>query len=171
MRAYPFAFAASLLASPAVAGPQEDAACITAKLSAGDVETIVNESLAGGSSEALSRVTPLLDVCGESGGWTARRRADAAAYAIGMLDRTLIGRRLAAATVDTGALDRWFARQSLEFRTTAFMGMGEAETNAVLGTLTDNEVPAATLEREGRIIGGYIAALVIIERIERGLEL
>ena len=171
MRLYPIALVALLLASPAVASAPEDAACVVGRLSAADVETIVDESLAGGSNQAVARLTPPLDACSEGRDWSSRRRADATAYAIGIVDRTVLGRRLAAKAIDTGALDRWFARQSVEFRTTAFMGMSEAEMTATFETLSDHEVPRATLERDGHMIGGYLAALVIIERIESGLEL
>ena len=169
MRRYPIAFIALLLASPAFAGPLEDANCIVGRLSATDVTTIVDESLAGGSNESIARISPPLDACSEGQSWTPRRRAEAAAYTIALVDRTTLGQRLATGRIDTGALDRWFTRQSAEFRTTAFMGLSEAATAAAFETLADHEVPAATLERDGRMIGGYLAALVIIERIERGL--
>jgi len=42
---------------------------------------------------------------------------------------------------------------------------------AVFETLSGHEVPAETLARDGQMIGAYLAALVIIERIERGLGL
>jgi hypothetical protein len=171
MRSYPFAFAALLLASPAVASPQEDAACIVARLSAADVATVVDESLTGGSTEIIARLTPPLNACSAGQDWTPDRRADATAYTIGVVGRTVLGRRLAARGVDSAALDRWFARQDLEFRTTAFMGMGEAALATVIQSLADHEVPAAKLESEGQMIGGYLAALVIMERIERGLGL
>ena len=169
MRAYSIAFAALFLASPALASPREDAACMVARLSAADVTTIVDESLAGGSNEAVARLTPPLAACSAGQNWTPRRRAEAAAYAIGLVDRTTLGQRLAAKGIDTGALDRWFGRQSLAFRTTAFMGMSEADMTTALETLAGHEVPAPTLERDGGMIGGYLAALVIMERIDRGL--
>lgn len=167
MRLYPIASAALLLASPALAGSREDAACIVGRLSAADLAAIVEESLAGGSSEALARLTPPLIACSEGQEWTPRRRADATGYAIGIVDRTILGQRLGARGVDSAVLDRWFARQSDAFRTTAFMGMGEAEMTIAFETLAGREVPVETLEREGATIGGYLAALVIIERIER----
>jgi hypothetical protein len=171
MRLYPIAFAALSLASPALAGPQEDAACIVARLSAADTETIVEESMAGESTQTLARLTPPLNACSEGRDWTPRRRADATAYAIGVVDRTLLKRRLAARVIDPDALDRWFARQGVEFRTTAFVGMSEAAMTEVFETLRDHEVPSATLDRDGPMIGAYLAALVIMERIERGLGL
>jgi hypothetical protein len=171
LRPHPIAFTVLFLASPALASPQEDAACIAGRLSAADVAAIVEESMAGGSSEALARITPPLNACSEGRDWTPSRRADAAAYTIGLVDRTSLGQRLAAKGIDPAALDRWFSRQDVEFRTTAFMGMSEAAMTTVFETLAGHEVPAATLEREGPMIGGYLAALVIIERIERGLGL
>jgi hypothetical protein len=171
MRRYPIAFIALLLASPALAGPREDATCIVGKLSDADVATIVAESTAGGSNEAVARLTPPLDVCSEGQNWTPRRRADAAGYAIGLVDSATLGQRLVAKGIDTAALDRWFIRQSLEFRTTAFLGMSEDAMTNVFETLADHEVPAATLERDGPLIGGYLAAHVIMERIERGIGL
>jgi hypothetical protein len=171
MRLYPIALTAMLLASPAFAGPREDATCIVARLSAVDAATIVDESMAGGSSEVLARMTPPLDACSEGQSWTPDRRARAIAYAIGIVDREGLGRRLAGRGIDTGALDRWFTRQGIEFRTTAFVGMSDGAMSAVFDTLADHEVPAAVLEREGPTIGGYLAALVIIERMERGLDM
>jgi hypothetical protein len=168
---YPIAIVALLLASPAFAASREDAICIVGRLSAADVASIVDESTAGGSNEAVARLVPLLDACSEGQNWTPRRRADAAAYAIGLMDAAILGQRLVAKGIDTDVLDRWFTRQSLEFRTTAFMGMSETAVNAAVETLADHEVPAATLERDGRMIGGYLAARVIMERIERGIGL
>jgi hypothetical protein len=169
MPLFPIAVTALLLAAPALATPGEDAACIVARFSAADATAIVEESIAGGSSEALARLRSPLDACSEGRNWTPARRANAAAYAIGLVDRTAFGRRLVAKGIDPAVLDRWFARQSDAFRTTAFMGMSEADMTATFETLAGREVPAETLEREGRLIGGYLAALVIIERIERGL--
>jgi len=169
MRLYPIAFAALLLASPGLAAPPEDSACIVARLSADDVTAIVENTLTGGSSEAVARITGPLNACSEGQDWEPRRRADAAAYTIGVLGRRVLGPRLAARGIDSAALDRWFARQSIEFRTTAFMGMSEAAMGAVYQTLAGREVPAEAMERDGGMIGGYLAALVIIERIDRGL--
>jgi hypothetical protein len=163
------ATAALLLASPALASPQEDAACVIARLSAADVSVIVDDSMAGGSDAILGRITGPLAACAEGRDWSADRRANAAAYTIGIVVRGVLHDRLGAQGIDTAALDRWFARQSVEFRTTAFTTMSEADLGAALGTLAGHEVPADAMERYAPMIGGYMSALMIIERIERGL--
>lgn len=169
MRLYPFAIMVLLLASPAAATPLEDATCLVGRLSAADVAVIVEQSMAGSSSEVVARIAGPLDACSAGQSWTPDRRAGAAAYSIGLVNRTTLGRRLGAKGIDPAALDRWFARQSDAFRTTAFMTMSETDMTTAYQTLADREVPAEMLDREGPMIGGYLAALVIIERIERGL--
>src|SRR4051812_30915301 len=119
MRLHAIALAASLFASPAFAGAPEDAACLIGRLSAADVAAIVDETVAGRSSGTVARLTGPLHQCSAGQDWTPDRSANASAYATGLMIRRGLHDRLVANGVDTGALDRWFARQSLEFRTTA----------------------------------------------------
>lgn len=168
-RLYPAALALLLLAAPAMATPQEDAACTVGRISAADISVIVDETLAGGSEATMDRIVGPLAACSEGQDWTPSRRANAAAYTIGIVVRAALHDRLGARGIDTAALDRWFARQSVEFRTTAFTTMNQADLEAAFGTLAGHEVPADAMERDGPTVGGYMSALMIIERIERGL--
>jgi len=170
MRLCSVAIAALLLASPAAAAPLEDATCLVGRLSPADVETIVGTTTAGGSTETLARLRGPLEAC-SAGNWSRDRQADAAAYAIGLVTRDTLRERLGASGVDAAALDRWFARQSDAFRTTAFVSMSDADMDAAFATLVGHEVSAEAMERNGRTIGGYVGALVIMERIGRGLGL
>jgi hypothetical protein len=168
-RLFPAALAFLSISAPALATPQEDAACIVGRISAADVSVIVDETLAGGSEATMDRIVGPLAACSEGQDWTPDRRASAAAYTIGLVVRGGLHDRLGARGIDTAALDRWFARQSVEFRTTAFMSMNQADLEATVGTLAGHEVPADAMERHGAIIGGYLSALMIVERIDRGL--
>jgi hypothetical protein len=171
MRLFPIAFAVLLLAAPALAGSREDATCVVGRLSAADMAAIVGETQAGNSRQTVAILTAPLAACSEAQEWTPQRRADAAAYAIGLVGRATLGPRLATRGIDSAALDRWFARQSDAFRTTAFTGMSEADMIAAFQTMAGREVPAETLESEGPMIGAYVASLVIIERLDHGLSL
>jgi hypothetical protein len=172
MRTYHLAVIAALfVASPALAGPREDAGCVVGRLSAADIAVIVDETLAGGSQATIGRLVGPIGICSEGQSWTPDRRANAAGYSIGIVVHRVLHDRLRAESIDTAALDRWFARQSIDFRTTAFTSMSQAELELAFATLAGREVTAEALERHGGIIGGYISALVIMERIERGLGL
>ena len=170
MRLYPAAIAALLLASPAAATPHEDATCLVGRLTPADVEAIVGRTMAGNSNETVSRLAGPMEAC-SGGNWTPDRRANAAAYVIGLVTRRTLGERLGANGVEVAALDRWFARQSDAFRTTAFVSMSEADLEAAFATMVGHEVTADAMERNGESIGGYVGALVIMERIGRGLGL
>jgi hypothetical protein len=163
------AIAALLIASPALASPQEDGACVVGRLSDADVSAIVEETMAGGSNETLSRLRGPLETCSAGRNWTPARGGNASAYAIGLVVRRTLGERLVEHGIDAFALNSWFTRQSDAFRTTAFTTMDEAAREAAFATLVDHEVSAEAMERDGAIIGGYVSALVIIERIDRGL--
>jgi len=123
----------------------------------------------GGSNETLGRLAGPLDACSAGRNWTPRQSGDAAAYAIGLVVRRTLGERLVEHGIDAFALNSWFTRQSDAFRTTAFTTMDEAARETAFATLVDHEVSAEAMERDGAIIGGYVSALMIIERIDRGL--
>jgi len=166
---YQAAMLALLLTAPALASPGEDSACLIGRLSADDVSMIVAETLAGRSEAVIQRLNGPLEVCSGSRGWVADRRGNAPGYTIGVLLRDTLQARLATQGIDAAVLDRWFARQSSEFRTTAFATMPQAQLEASLATLVGNELSLDAMERNGAAIGGYLSALMILERIERGL--
>lgn len=168
-RYHPAALALLLLAAPALASPREDSECLVGRLSTDDVSVIVAELQTGGSEMTVARLGAPVEACSEGQDWTPDRRGNAAAYTIGALTRDTLGRQLGAEGIDTVALDRWFARQSVEFRTTAFTTMARADLEATVETLVGNELSAEAMDRSGPTIGGYLSGLMIIERIERGL--
>jgi hypothetical protein len=168
-RRYLPAAIALLLAAPAAASPQQDSACLIGRLSAADASAITADLLEGRSEPVIDRLAAGMEACSGEQNWAPSRRGDAAAYALGRVTRDTLHPRLVAQGIDPSALDRWFARQSLEFRTTAFATMAQADLEAGLATLIGNEVSIDQMERGGTAIGGYLSALMIIERVERGL--
>src|SRR3954469_20877546 len=116
-----------LMSGPALATPEQDSACLIGRLSAADLTTIVDESLAGHSEATVGRLLGPLAACSEGQNWVPERRGAATAYAMGVVIRDGLRGRLGARGVDTAALDRWFARQTVDFRTTAFTTMSEAD--------------------------------------------
>lgn len=170
-RFYLSALASSLLATPAFATPQEDAACVVGRLAAADHVAIVSETALGNSAETVTRLNPPLDACSAGRNWTPDRRANAAGYTIGLVVSSEMRHRLGAHGIDAAALDRWFARQSDEFRANAFITMPRADLEAAFATMVGHEVSAEAMDRDGESIGSYVSALVIMERIGRGLGL
>ena len=157
-------------AGVAAAAPVDDAGCIVSRLSDADITTIVDESITGASDRTMEVLLPQLQACSQGqGGWAPRRGADAAAYTIGVVVKDRLGHRLADHGVDVAALDRWYRSQSVEFRTTIFAGMTDAERESAFAAMVGREVSAGQMERDGANIGGYVSALMVMERIERGL--
>jgi len=160
-----------LAAAPALATPRQDGACLVNRLAPADRPAIVADTLAGNSQGTVARLDRPMEACSAGQDWAGARRAAAAAFAIGLVVSGEMRGRLAAHGIDPGAIDRWFARQSDEFRTTAFTTMSGADLEAAFATMVGHEVTAAAMESEGANIGSYVSALVIMERIDRGLDL
>lgn len=167
---YQAAVLALLLASPALANPRDDSGCLIGRLSVDDRSVIVAELQAERSETIAQRLRPPMDSCAAEQGWTADRSRTATGYAMGVLMRDAFRAQLVAQGIDTAALDRWFARQSTEFRTTAFV-MPRDEHDAIVETLVGNELTAEQMGLNAAAVGRYLSALMIIERVERGLDL
>jgi len=156
------------------ASAAEGVACVTEQTSAEDVAWVGDHILAGqdlADGEQVSRLTDHLAACIQRFGWDEAHALRVSTLSVSNMGRTVALRRLAEAGIDHAALDRWFAAQSEDFRTRAFVDMGENEATAVLETLAPGTLSPEMFERHGELVGGYLASLVVALRVERGLPL
>jgi hypothetical protein len=166
--------AAALSAASPNASAADDAACVTDQTSAEDSAWVGERVLAGqdlGNSEQLERLGGYVQACIQRLGWDEERAVRASTLSISQMGRTSALRRLSAAGIDHAALDRWFAAQSEEFRTRAFVEMRDDEATAIVETLAPAALSPELFERHSELVGGYLASLVIAIRVERGLPI
>jgi hypothetical protein len=166
---------ASLLAIAAPpAGVEEGLACVIDQTSPEDIDWVGAHVLAGqdlAHSEQLGRLSAHLADCSERLGWDDAHALRVSTLSVSQMGRTVAVRRLADAGIDSASLDRWFAAQSEDFRTRAFVDMSEDDAAAVIETLAPDVLSAEVFERHGELVGGYLASLVVALRIERGLPI
>jgi hypothetical protein len=94
---------------------------------------------------------------------------EAVAGALAEATRTETRRELRDGGVDTALLERWFEGQSEAVRTdlSAFQ---ERLMTVEVDQLTAMGLSEATLTANAKQIGGYAAALIVIERLRRGMS-
>jgi len=171
---FPVLIAAAMTVATAPASAAEGVACVTDQTSAEDVAWVGERILAGqdlADGEQVSRLSDHLAACILRFGWDEAHALRVSTLSVSEMGRTIALRRLAAAGIDHAALDRWFTAQSEDFRTRAFVDMSEDEASSVLETLAPDTLSPEMFERHGELVGGYLAALVVAFRIERGLPL
>ncbi len=158
--------AALFLAQPAVAA--SDAACMLDQITSEQRAAIGQASYSGGESSPVdAAVDAAVRSCTERLGWDAGRARAAIPLALGTIIRDDARSVLARRGLSMDAVDRWFAAQSLEVRTTA--NPSDADLQRMMDALTQAGVAAAVLEANAEIVGGYLGARIMIERVERGL--
>jgi hypothetical protein len=162
----------------AIAAPPETLAqgpgCLLGQTSAEDASAIGDAILAGrdaAAGEIGARMTAHVAACVEHFGWDETETVRATTLGITAMARTVALERLADAGIEAAALDRWFDAQSEAFRTRAFIDMSEEEAVPVLDTLAEQTISAELFEQHAELIGGYLAARVLVLRAERGLPL
>ena len=171
---FPVLAAAALIAAAPPAGITEGVGCVIDQTPAADIEWIGDQILAGqdlGEGEQLGRLAEHIATCIERFGWDEADALRVSTLSVSQMGRTIALRRLASAGIDPASLDRWFAAQSEEFRTRAFVAMSEDDAAAVIETLAPGTLSPETFERHAELVGGYLASLVVALRVERGLPL
>ena len=166
--------AAAMTIAPPVASASEGVACVTEQTSADDLAWVGDHILAGqdlGNGEQVGRLTDHLAACIQRFGWDETHAVRVSTLSVSNMGRIVALRRLAAAGIDSAALDRWFAAQSEDFRTRAFVDMSEDEASAVLETLAPATLSPELFERHSQLVGGYLASLVVAFRVEHDLPL
>jgi hypothetical protein len=170
----PVLFAAALAVAAPPAGVVEGVACVVDQTSPADIDWVGGQILAGqdlGDGAQMGRLTEHIAACIDRYGWDEPLALQVSTLSVSQMARTIAVRRLSAAGIEPAALDRWFAAQSEDFRTRAFVTMSEEEAAAVLESLAPGTLSPELFERHGELVGGYLASLVVAARIERGLPL
>ena len=171
---FPVVAAIALAVAAPPAGAAEGVTCVIDQTSPADIEWVGDKILTGqdlSDGAELGRLTEHVGACIERFGWDEAQAFRISTLSVSHMARTIALRRLAAAGIDPAALNRWFAAQSEDFRTRAFVTMGEDEAAAVLETLAPDTLSPEMFERHGELVGGYLASLVVAARIERGLPI
>ena len=166
--------AAALIAAAPPAGATEGVSCVIDQTPAEDIEWVGDHILAGQElteGEQLGRLGEHIAACVERFGWNEADALRISTLTVSQMSRTIALRRLASAGIDAAALDRWFAAQSEDFRTSAFVAMSEDAATAIIETLAPDTLSPEMFERHAELVGGYLASLVIAVRVERGLPL
>ena len=158
------------------AGTGDGVACVMDRTSPADRLAIAEGALGperppGPPSEAENRLGDHLIACADQHGWDEPQILRVSSLAIAGFVRTVAQERLVGAGIDVAALDRWFDRQSDEFRTTAFHSMPEDRVDAALLTLEGDVMPAELLDAHAEIVGGYLAMRIIFIRVAAGLPI
>ena len=162
------ALALVAIPAPSWAGQSEDAYCLASQFRAADAEIYVDELMKSRGETGIP-FDPALAICMDGQDWTTDRVGRAIYYATGLLSRQVYQDRLERDGVEVGDVDRWFARQTEEFRVNAFTSMAAAPREATIASLTNDGATSEAMNRHPGLIGAYLAALVMIERMERDL--
>lgn len=173
----PFAaIAMPVPASPAAATVQtpaisDDGVCITASATPADDERIFDLATTGApDNEAMANIVLESAMrCLEQRGWSREQLGRAVVEAMS----TMVGRHAAVALARNGirveTLERWFRsldpnmRATMELSTIADLALGQA--------LLADGVTDAIREANSAAIGGYLAYLMLTDRIAQGLPL
>jgi len=168
--------AAPAPASPtSIAGFDEDARCIIEATSAPDrseIATIAVRPELRESSTAYPRLIQRGAECGRRNGWSPSRSSQVGTYAVATILRDEYRVQLRAAGIDVAIVDAWFESLSDELRLNVFEESNAAAIGEQVRALeARNVIPTARLAAAGHMIGGYIAALSMVERARRGVPL
>lgn len=161
---------ALLAATQAVVG-LDDASCVFDGLSAAERSTLsaaaqVNRDPPQAVGERLESLT---EACGQARGWSPDAAGNAVALALSMVIIDDAGESLARGGVDPEMIEAWFERQPDAQRTN--MEISPQDGERIIEALMQAGVPLSTLNAQGERIGAYVAALIMIERIVRGLPI
>lgn len=163
--------ALALLAAAPQSGPGVEASCIVDQFTAAERAEVA--ALAQQNAEPPPALRSRLEAvgagCAQSRGWTADNAGDIIGLALAVMIRDDAAPRLQQAGIAPASVDAWLARQDDQVRTSPEIGQSDAER--LVFDLHAQGVPMPSLEANGQLLGAYVAALVIIERIERGLPL
>jgi hypothetical protein len=151
--------------------PIDDARCITSGLSPAERSEI------GALAERNVEPPPPLEArleeavanCADERDWAPDRIEPMVGLALAMIIREQTGPRLHSAGIDPATVDAWLGRQSEQMRTNTAIEPADAERLVL--DLHEGGIPMPTLEENGELLGVYVGARMIIERVERGLPL
>jgi hypothetical protein len=161
----------ALLAAMQSSLPIDDARCILSGLTPPERSEIA--ALAERNVEPppplQARLEEAVADCAEERSWAHERIEPMVGLALALIIRDHTGPRLRSAGIDPVAVDSWLAQQSEQMRTNTAIAPADAERLVL--DLHEGGIAMPTLEENGELLGVYVGARMIIERVERGLPL
>jgi hypothetical protein len=157
--------AATWLALALVQAPTAaELGCVLATASESDRAGIDAGVRRGQIDEAIvERVATQAHVCAERFGWDEPRGGAMTAAAMVTVARQALAADLAGRGIDPGIVDRWFAGQSEEMRTT--YEIDDARGAAIVRGLALQGIPGDRLDSHGEMVGQYLGTLIVLERV------
>ena len=152
----------------------EVASCVADRTIAADATHIADSAMSGeglsADGEAIARLRQNVEHCTSASSANEEQTERAALLSVTLIAGRTFESRLASAGVDVSRLDSWFAAQSEEFRTRAFVDMDEQRAVQALQTV-EGVFSAELTESQARLIGAYVAARVMANRATGGFPL
>ncbi|MDQ4086991.1 MAG: hypothetical protein M3177_03095 [Pseudomonadota bacterium] len=149
----------------------EDARCVTDQLTQAERTQIAAAAQQDADlPPALSsRLEEVGAGCAERRGWTADSAGQIGGFAIATILRDETAPRLLQAGINTAMVDAWLALE--DDPGGAASPITDELAERLVNDLHQAGVPMSTLEANGELLGAYVAARMMMQRVERGLPL
>lgn len=148
-----------------------EARCVTDQLTAAERSQIAAAAQQGADPPPALR-SRLEDVgadCSQRRGWTPDNAGQISGLAIATIMREETAPRLLQAGIDTARVDAWLALE--DDPGGAASPVTDALAERLVNQLHQAGVPMPVIEANGELLGAYVAARMMMQRVERGLPL